>query len=1115
MANRQIIDIGTSGNFNIDLGQICDGDTVSLQFCNSGETATFAFGCSCPALDGLPTEPVEIESCHCETYQLTYRGNGYPGLGSCLIIVRVDDIVVRINVTWEEVYCDITTTAWSLDDASEIVEIDSTNFNADCEVFYGSCMANRNIFSITHTLAQPLIVGDEIFFSQWLCAQIVNWDYQNYPIAGWKYRACLGEEENVDGTFEMEWYGEQPSEENSADSPYVECIVGGGGTTITITIEFNMPADTTQAPGNNGQSVHDVLLKNSVRNGLEIDNESENSVYRNPKYMTWATVVYRSIGQVYQDAIFSIKAELPFYNEMSVTGSVMQLTLNSVTLQRQATLTDTDYLSTTRPTKVIVDFDYISANVAGTPPNAMWVYMIRNDAQNDQLDYYDNYEYEQADLTTLAASLNITPTVAPTSVTGNNFTAEFDIAPLHIELEGVNSIALNYRFIFVAMSAVDQETRSTISEQIQLINYDDEPMPLNTLELVWRTVEQEYASNVQTLSNLPVNMDLESGLRIDLPATNAELMAKTTGKVNDASQALKSIRLDVYEENPLTGNLLLDTMFFQPETRRECDANFGNGEIIDDSVGGNIDLNFPFTIPDNIYRQIGREGLFQRVDGQLTRVPVRDVSLDCVIATQTNLCSFGTSFGTMSSGVANARYSGELQYIPATQEVWALDAINSEIHIYDANSFQFVVAIPIVTTSPVYMEYVLSTNSVYVSGNNSGSVICVDINTRTVTATIAIGAPTDSITGLKYISQTQELIVVNRTTEEIERINVNTNAVVGTPIALGAGTGAQEAEYIPQINEIWVSCAVSNTIERVNYTTFAHAGSIAVSSAFAIKLVGNEIWVGRTSIDVVNITTFAVITSIAITYQFQHFTEFGGVIYTGSSSGVIDTVFGYDTVSYNQVTALYIGANSRPTFILLANGILYVGSGASASDTIYLFDADCQQQLPPYSMRNRNILFDWQLEFQIFDNTEIYHAFQSLERPQGSIDLRTIDPKDFMEDVEVVFPSDLTPTPTPIDDATPCATTGVINVNAKWGANTSNRELFGVALEVVPFRGGMLSSESSDPVAGNIIIPIDSPFIKNLTPVFGVNADINFDIDYPGLPIEGDYEIIIHFLIRP
>jgi hypothetical protein len=1055
------------------------------------------------------------------TYTLTYVGDGVPGIGSCTILVsRSGGVVTRVNLTWEEVYCEIATTAWSLDDASSIVDIDNSTFNADCEVFHGSCMANRNIFSITHTLAQPLVVGDEIYFSQWLFAQIVNWAYQDYPVAGWKYRVCLFTPEegepSVDGTFQMEWYGEQPSEENSAQTPYIGCVIASGGTTITITIEFNMPADTTQPAGNNFINNHDVLLKNSVRNGLIINNESENSVYRNPKYMTWATVVYRTIGAVYQDAIFSIKAELPFYNEPSVTASPMRLILNSVTLARTATGTSTDYLSTTRPTSVVVDFDYVSGNISGTPPDAMWVYMIRNDAQNNQLDYYENYEYEQADLTTLAVSANITPTVAPVNITGDNFQVEFDVSALHPDLEGVSGISLNYRFIFVAISTIDQETRSTITPQpIQLINYDDEAMPLTTLDLVWRTVEQEYVGTIQTVRGVPVNMDLESSLRLDLSATNAELSAKTGGLLTDARTALTAVKLDVYEENPLTGNLLLDTMFFQPQAKNTCGAIFTEEGMVSQGTGSSLEVTFPFTIPDNIYRNIGREGLFQRVEGQFQRAPVVSASLDCVIATQVNQCSFGQSFGTMQSGVLNASYRGELQYIPTTTEVWALDFVNNELHIFDANSFTFVTAIALsVGTFPQFSEYCPANNCVYVSGNSSNSVLCISVTNRAIVATIPIGTVGDGLTGLKYIASTQELIVINATANTIERINVNTNTVVGAPIALGTGVSAWQVEFIPAINEIWVACQGA-TVERVNYTTLTHVGSIAVTSAYAIKLVGNEVWVGDSSIDVISTTTLAIIQSIAIGYQFFYFTEFGGVIYTGGYIGVTTTVFGYDAQSYNVVTNLYVGVNARPSFILLANGCLYVGSATNGSDTIYLFDADCQQQLPPFSMRNRNIIFDWQMEFQIFDNKEIYHAFQTIERPNGVTDYAKINPDDFIDDIEVEYPDDTTPTPIPIGDATPCATTGTINVNAQWGSSTVNRQMFGVALEIVPFRGGMLSPESAQPVAGNIIMPVNSPFIRNLTPQFGVNADINFDIDYPALPIQGDYEIKLHFLIKP
>ena len=1117
MANRQIIDIGVSGaSFDVNLGRICDGDTIDLQFCNSDGAHTYAFSCTCPAFTGLPASDA-FAICQCRTYTMTYVGDGVPGIGSCTILVTRSGNIVRVNLTWEEVYCEIATTAWRLDDASSEVTIDNSNFNADCEVFHGSCMANRNIFSITHTLAQPLVVGDEIYFSQWLFAQIVNWAYQDYPIAGWKYRVCLitpeEGEPSVDGSFQMEWYGEQPSEENSARTPYIGGVIASGGTSMTITIHFNMPADTTQPAGNNFINNHDVLLKNSVRNDLIINNESENSVYRNPKYMTWATVVYRTIGAVYQDAIFSIKAELPFYNEPSVTISPMRLILNSVTLARTATGTSTDYLSTTRPTSVVVDFDYISSNVSGTPPDAMWVYMIRNDAQNNQLDYYENYEYEQADLTTLATSTNITPTVAPVNITGDNFQAEFDVSALHPDLEGVSGISLSYRFIFVAISAIDQETRSTITPQpIQLINYDDEAMPLGSLDLVWRTVEQEYVNTIQTVRGVPVNMDLESSLRLDLSATNAELSAKTGGQLTDARTALTAVKLDVYEENPLTGNLLLDTMFFQPQAKNTCGAIFTEEGMVSQGTGSSLEVTFPFTIPDNIYRNIGREGLFQRPEGSFQRAPLTSASLDCAIATQVNQCNFGQSFGSMSSGVSGTSYEGQMQYIPTTNEVWALDYINAEVHIYDAGSLTFItsVALPALF-QPLYSQYCPANNCVYVTGSNFASdVICLSVTSRTIVVNIAIGTVGDSLRGLKYISQTQELIVVNNTTNEIERINVNTNTVVGAPIALGIGTGANQVEFIPAINEIWVSCQASTSVERVDYSTLTHVGTIAVTSAVAIKLVGTEVWVGVASIDVISTTTLAIVQSITIGYNFNFFTEFGGVIYTGNA---VDSVFGYDTQSYNVVTNLFVGANTFPNFILLANGILYVGN--ALNDFIYLFDADCQQQLPPFSMRNRNIIFDWQMEFQIFDNKEIYHAFQTIERPNGVTDYAKINPNDFINDIEIEYPDDSTPTPIPIGTADPCATTGTINVNAQWGSSTVNRQMFGVALEIVPFRGGMLSSTSAQPVAGNIIIPIDSQFISNVSPQFGVNADINFDIDYPALPIQGDYEIKLHFLIRP
>ena len=1109
MPIRQIIDIGVTGQtFNIDLGQLCDGETVDIQFCNTDGEHTYDFNtCACPVFSGLPARQL-FGVCECNTYTLTFNGSGVPGFGECLILVtRSGGHTVRVNLKFEEVYCEPALTAFDLIDDGGIVEIDETNFNPNCDVYYGSCMGARENLSLVYSLTQPIIAGDVLFLSQWLFAQLSQWNYTDFPTAGWKYRVCTVEE-TVDGTFQMEWYGEQPSEENSADSPYITCIIGSGGTTVEFQVKFNMPQDSQIAPSNISLNNNRQLLANAVSNFQELNNDAENSIYRNPKYMAWTWVIYRSVGNVYQKSFFNIKGEFPYYGENSVIPTTaMRFQLNSLSLERITTLTDTEYLSTTRGTTITVDFDYTSGNPSGTPPDSLELYLIRTDTFNNQLDYYQNYEYQQANLTTLTASTNITPTVAPVNVTGNNFTAEFDVTALHPELEGLIQ-SVRYRFILVARSLIDQESRSEISEAIELINFNDEPILMPTLELVWRTVEQEYSPNNRILRDSCVNLPIESALKLDVATLNAQVSSKTGGKITDASGALKAVRLNVYETNPLTGNLLLDTMFFQPELKRVCGGQFEAGvdvDFVDNTIGSQMEIVFPFNIPDNVYRNIGREGLFQREAGSFTRVPVVNADLDCVTQTQANMCNFGSVAGQMQSLALNATYEGVMQFIPTTQEIWALDNTNCEIHIFDSNTFAFVVSVPLPAVfQPVYSEYCPANNCVYVSNNIDQFVYCISILTRSVVATIAIGTAGDALGGLKYIPITQELIVINGTANTIERININTNTVVGTPITLGTGFSPQQVEFIPSINEIWVSCSGTASVERVNYTTFAHAGTIAVTSAIAIKLVGNEVWVGSSSIDVIDVNTLAIVQSIAISYSFIFFSEFGGVVYT---SNLIDSIIAYDSQSYSVVRIVFVGTNSFPNFILLANGILYVAN--IGDDYIYLFNADCSQQLPPFTMRNRNITMDWELEFQLFDNTEIYHAYQRIERPRFS-EIWNIDalPGDTIDDIKIDT--------IPIGDANPCATSGDLVIDADWGGSgTSNRQLFAVGVEIMPVRGGLVSEQTAIPAVANIIQPLNSPYISGVQPQFNAVGNIQFQLDYPELPIGGDYQIHLHFIIRP
>lgn len=1115
MPQRQIIDIGVNNQiFTVDVGQICSGETFDLQFCNTDGAHTYTFNtCACPAFSGLPaTEAFEV--CECNTYTLTFTGSGYPGFGECLILVtRSGSISVRVLLKFEEVYCEPELTEFILADDAELVGITDTDFNPNCDVYYGTCMGARENLSLTYNLAQPLVVGDVLFFSQWLFAQLAQWNYNDFPTAGWKYRVCVGEEESVDGTFEMEWYGEQPSEENSADSPYISCTISNSGGTVQFDIAFNMVQDTQIPPSNVNLANHRQLLANAVSNFQELNNDAENTIYRNPKYMAWTWVIYRSVGNVYQKMFFNIKGEFPYYGERSVvTLSPMTLKLNSLTLERLATSTPTQYLSTTRGTKVTVDFDYTSGDPSGTPPSALEMYLIRVDTFNDQLDYYDNYEYEQVNLTTLTTSTNITPTIAPTNTGGDNFTAEFDVSALHPELEGLIQSG-RYRFIFVARSSTDQESRSDISDVIELINYDDEQINMPSLSVTWRTLEQEYSPADRILQDVCVNMPVETVLRLDVATLNAQVSAKTGGQITDANEALKSVKLNVYETNPLTGNLLLDTMFFQPEMKRVCGGQFESGvdvDFVDNTTGTNLEIVFPFNIPDNIYRNIGREGLFQREQGAFGRVPVVSADLDCVQQTQANLCNFGSVAGQMAGTLGTDNYT-YLTYIPQTNEIWASLRLSNQIDIFDVATFTLIGSI----TTPlgyVTCKTLQVGTSVYVIAGSHGDVLVYDIFTRTLTTTITVDT---ALADIAYNSVANQLVVIDSSTANVYKINPVTNALIGAPLTLPSGSGLSSLIYTAQTDELWVCNRTTGDIEIIDYTAFTLTTTLTItgtSVSMPIIQNGSTVFVADIPAGVIeayDLVTRANLASmpIPVAGAIREFTVSGGVLYVPMQQN--EVIISYDTQSFNLINSQLVAPNARPWQMLFETGIVFVSSVLPAyPTTVFLFDADCQQQLPPFTMRNRNIILDWELEFELFDNTEIYHAYQKIERPKFT-ELIGIDalPGDTIDDIKVDT--------IPIENSNPCATTGGITIDADWGGNASNRNLFAVGVEIMPLRAGLVSEQTAVPAVANIIQPVNSPYITSVQPQFGTAGNIQFRLDYPELPIQGDYQILLHFIIRP
>jgi hypothetical protein len=1108
MANNQIISVGIDRNWNVNFGNLCDGDTVTLRVCHNDNTGTHTGTvniCGCDAFTVLPPT-FTLGPCACTDLTFTLNGNGYPGSGSCYIEIKFNNKISSINLNWNEVYCDIKEVSWTFGDLNSSIIIENRTFKADCDITDNYVFAQAVYLQRRLLFNQPLVAGDELFLSQWLFAQIVDWTYQNYPVAGWKTRICLqpageGEDPSVDGVYQMEWYGQQPSEENSQDTPYVFATVSNNGGQVLYYVQFNLPEDSINPPSNFPLANHRTLLANSIRNGIELNNQSENSIYRNLKYMSWAFVVYRSVGSVYQDDIFSIRGKFPFEKE-SPNASAVQLFVLNVALATPLNQ-PTPYLSTARLTKVRVDFQFNDNNTTGTPPTDMWVYLIRNDSQNNQLDYYENYEYDQADLTNLIPGTLITPVTVPTNITSNEFFAEFDVAQVRNDLTGVENISNNYRFIFVVTSALDRQSRSWVTEPIQLINYDDQDLTLTGIEAKFRTVEQEYAGTIGTLTGTCVNMNLETALQANLPLSDTEVQAKTGNLIQTAFEAYKGARLSIYQESPLTGSQLLNTQYFQAQGQLICDKVTDNGlePIINRTQGSSIDLTFPFTIPDNVYRKIGREGLFQSDVTEPTAWSTLSLaSLSCVQNRTSEQCDVLFALPAIAT-IINPQY---LVYVPDTNEVWVSgeDANPGDGAIYAIDLNNNLAVSQIITIGldyPVGMLYVPGVG-VMASFPNSGAIRFYNPTTRTAITTITVGL---GATGMLYLPQYNQVWIACNVSNEVYRINPLTQTFIGSPLNI-PGSGVIELTYVDSLDEVWVACQSSNDVQRIDRNSFALVGSPIGTTSMNPKQIlysqAGNVWVtSDDNIDVISTTTFSLIHSILNVGQLGYgLTINAGIIYASDAGA--DLIRLYDEALFLPLSTYATG--DSPRNILFAPNVLLVSN--KTTDDVTPFLLDCNDSLPPFTMVNRNIKLNWDLEFRFFDNTEIYTISQELNRPSPS---RIADfVNDFVDIIIEEEPNDGTPTPIPIDNL--CPTTGQVIVTANL---VNPQRVMSVGIELQPVRGGVYTSESS---ASPISIPSDSEAIYDLTPAYGVTSSVSFRIDTPSLNLTGDYEIVLHFITQ-
>jgi YVTN family beta-propeller protein len=543
----------------------------------------------------------------------------------------------------------------------------------------------------------------------------------------------------------------------------------------------------------------------------------------------------------------------------------------------------------------------------------------------------------------------------------------------------------------------------------------------------------------------------------------------------------------------LTGSTLLNTQYFGAKGQLICDKVTDNGldPIVNNSQGANIDLVFPFTIPDNVYRKIGREGLYQSdVNNSNSWSTLSLASLSCVQNRTSEQCDVLFALPDLDT-LNQPQY---MAYVPDTNEIWVADTGSDEIVIID-NATQSVTATISLTAgdAPIGIVYVPQ-RGVYVSCNGSSLTRNINIFTHTVVASLGGGVNPNQII---YAPSIDRLFVIGALAGDLTEINPQTNTLV-TTIATGVNNPLC-VTYEPSIDTLYVAGESSFDFTIIPRSTNIPSAPIStINNPRSIVANGSNVWIaGEDDIEVVDFsgTSLTVINSIGL--KGYGMTNNAGIMYVTDNANSLLVL--YDAVTFVQIA-------SYPTN-LSCNRVAFGSNNLWVSHTsqyVRPYLLDCNDSLPPFTMVNRNINLNWDLEFEFFDNTEIYTITQELNRPSPSKVADFVN--DFVDIIIEEYPDDGTPTPIPIDNL--CPTTGQVIVTGNF---INPQKVMSVGIELQPVRGGMVSSESS---ASPISIPSDSPYIYDLTPAYGTTSSVSFKIDTPSLNLTGDYEIVLHFITQ-
>jgi hypothetical protein len=382
----------------------------------------------------------------------------------------------------------------------------------------------------------------------------------------------------------------------------------------------------------------------------------------------------------------------------------------------------------------------------------------------------------------------------------------------------------------------------------------------------------------------------------------------------------------------------------------------------------------------------------------------------------------------------------------------------------------------------------------YVTLRGIDTTALINIYTRSITATLSTPTLPQQII---YASSIDKLFVFCASANLYE-IDPQTNTITNGLNTFQ--TNGQSITYYAGNDSLYTVANGSSDFVITPRSTFVPSAPISVpAQPFSVFASANNLWIATSNTIEVYDYTNTLINSLSYpALAGRSIIENAGIIYVGDAgSNVVRLI---DNTTFTEIATYPAVANPRR--LLFGGGHLWLSQFASDSVRPYLLD--CNDSLPPFTMVNRNINLNWDLEFEFFDNTEIYTITQELNRPSPSKVADFVN--DFVDIIIEEEPNDGTPTPIPIDNL--CPTTGQVIVTGNF---INPQKVMSVGIELQPVRGGMVSSESS---ASPISIPSDSPYIYDLTPAYGTTSSVSFKIDTPALNLTGDYEIVLHFITQ-